>query len=352
VLLLTFLSNQLVRYLAIAAAGKLSGWIVLKLMLLQTPHLLGLLLPLGLFLSLLLAYGRLNADNEMTVLAASGVSREYLLGTTLRFALIITCIVAVFTLWLDPYFILNRNKLLAEANAASALQTMLPGRFEEARKGKLIFYVENVSLDRKRMHNVFVAEQATQSKDNIPVWTVMAAADGYQQVDPHTGEVYFVTTKGHRYEGQPGQKDYTMLGYEKYAVKIKERSVDIDNSDEGSLSTWKLWQHRQKPGYSAELQWRLSMPLSCLLLAWLAISLSANRPRQGRYALILPAILLYITYANLLFVSRSWIAEEKVAGIFGVIWVHLLLLSLTSLLWWQLPLKQMLKKISVSFKRA
>ena len=74
ILLLIFMSNQFVRYLGSAATGKIALMAMLNLMVLEIPHLLGILLPVSLFIGLMLAYGRLYADNEMLVLATSGVS--------------------------------------------------------------------------------------------------------------------------------------------------------------------------------------------------------------------------------------------------------------------------------------
>ena len=66
------MSNQFVQYLNRAASGNIPGMIILKLMMLELPNLMGLLLPLGFYVALLLSYGRLYADSEMTVLRACG----------------------------------------------------------------------------------------------------------------------------------------------------------------------------------------------------------------------------------------------------------------------------------------
>src|SRR5262245_308053 len=74
ILLFVFISTQFVRYLSQAALGKLTTTILFKLMLLQVPFLLGLLLPLGVYLALLLSYARFCADREMIVLQSCGFS--------------------------------------------------------------------------------------------------------------------------------------------------------------------------------------------------------------------------------------------------------------------------------------
>ena len=48
----------------------------------RIPGFLQLILPLGLFLGILLAYGRLYLESEMTVLSATSMSQKRLLGYT------------------------------------------------------------------------------------------------------------------------------------------------------------------------------------------------------------------------------------------------------------------------------
>jgi len=68
----------------------------------------------------------------------------------------------------------------------------------------------------------------------------------------------------------------------------------------------------------AELQWRLMTPFSTLLLALLAIPLSRSRPRQGRYARMLLALVIYAVYFNLLDVGRTWVEQGSSVGIWWV----------------------------------
>ncbi|MNF73225.1 Lipopolysaccharide export system permease protein LptF [compost metagenome] len=91
----------------------------------------------------------------------------------------------------------------------------------------------------------------------------------------------------------------------------------------------------------AELQWRLSLPLSILVLTFLVVPLARVNPRQGRYAKLLPAILLYLSYFLLLSAARSAIDSGRLPhwpGMFLVPLVYLLLiglpLNLQGTSWW------------------
>ena len=73
VLLVILLSNQLARILGQAAQAELSGRIVLALVGLTTLQQLTILLPVGLFLGIVLALGRLYHESEMTAVGACGI---------------------------------------------------------------------------------------------------------------------------------------------------------------------------------------------------------------------------------------------------------------------------------------
>ncbi len=75
----------------------------------------------------------------------------------------------------------------------------------------------------------------------------------------------------------------------------------------------------------AELQWRLSTPLSTLLLGMLGVPLSRARPRQGRYAKMGTAILVYTGYYLLCTSARNWVKSGTIAAFPGIWWAPALL---------------------------
>lgn len=336
ILLLIFLSNQFTRFLGQAATGKFAGTLLLRLIAIEIPHLMSVLLPLGLFLAILLIYGRLYADNEMTILTVCGISRTKLTLLTLPATFIVFIIVSILSLWLNPKLLMYRDRLLAQTGTAAQLETSLPGRFQEASGGRRIFYVESIAPDHQRMQNLFMAQLANDSTPNNPHWIIVTAKDGYQVVYPTTGDRFFVTTNGRRYQGIPGQNDFKVIQYGKYGIRIESHVADITAQEETMPTSALFHDTKNKLLAASELQWRVSMPLSALLLTLLAIPLSRVKPRFGRYAQLLPAILVYILYANLLLVGRNWIEGNMISPYLGLWWIHGLLLLTIIVIWlWQ-----------------
>jgi len=334
VLLVIFLSNQFAHYLTMTAAGKIMGMQLLHLMALEIPQLLSLIFPLALYLSILLAYGRLYVDSEMVVLSACGLSQRRLLGMTMILASFVMLPVMLFTLWINPIVANTRDQLLSQISTASALQTLLPGRFQQTNNGKQIFYIESMSSDRQQLRNIFVAEQAKSDNPNISSnWTVMSAEGGHHFVDAKTKDRFVVADNGYRYEGVPGGKNFTIYHFDQYGIRIDSK-VPYINDQIDNIPTWRLWlQARQhKLDADAELQWRLSMPLCVFVLALLAFSLSRVGPRQGRFGKLFPAILIYIIYANFMIVGQNWIENGELSPKLGLWLMHAIMILLGLLL--------------------
>ena len=64
-----------------------------------------------------------------------------------------------------------------------------------------------------------------------------------------------------------------------------------------------------------------------LVLTALAIPLGRLRPRQGRYAHVWLAIVVFASYAMLALASRTWIERGRLSPRLGLWWVHGLFLA-------------------------
>lgn len=324
VLMLAFLSQQIVRYLSYAAIGKIPTNVLLQLVSFEVPYLLALLLPLGLYLGILFAYGRLYADNEMAILQMCGFGKRRLMRLTMFIALLTSVFVLALMLWVNPLISGKRQQVMAsDAATLHLIQTLIPGRFQVSPDGHHVMYVEKLSRDHERAKNVFLAQQkqSTPSSEQ-KVWTLVLAGQGYQIKDSDSTDQFFVTTDGYRYEGVPGQNDYNITQFKKYWVRIPPPNVRVTHEENETLSTTELWQAYENPKRAAELQWRFSIAISTFLLAMLAVPLSTLRPRQGRYLVFLPAIVVYIIYINLLFIARHWVEQNVLPISVGIWWVH------------------------------
>ena len=314
VLLLIIMSGRFIRYLTNAAAGKYSVDTVFQFMLYRMPGFLELILPLGLFLGILLAYGRLYLESEMAVLKATGMSQRRLSLYTLGPASLVAVVVAVMSLWLTPAGV-QKTETVFQQSQQSTLDSVVPGRFQEQPDGLRSTYMEKLNSKSRRMEGIFVSE-------TIPgqPLAVVAAESGRQVTDPDTGARYLVLENGFRYEGQPGEAQYREVQFEEYGIRLPEADDEPEVSGADMATTRNLF--GGTPEEVAQLHWRISLPVMCLIVALLAVPLSKTNPRQGRFAKLIPSILLYLLYLLLLTNTRT-LAEDGDAPVIVMWVVHL-----------------------------
>lgn len=339
IIVVIFLGNQLVRYLNDAAAGQMAIAVVGKLMLLEIPYLLSLLLPLTCFIALLLTLGRFSADNELLVLAACGlsVSQQFRLITKILFST--TVLVAILTLWGLPHIAMLRDQLLSTTNAGASIDTIVPGQFQADSSGNHVFYIDQSSVDHRHLRGIFMAEKRAipNSKDyDDNHWNVVIAHHG--ELVEHGASQYLAIQNGHRYSGIAGQANIDQGSFGSYQVLLGGVPLtDVSNQMDAlpSQSLLMLWLGKQDRRAAAELQWRLSLPITTLLLGLLALPLGQLPPRQSRYARLISGILIFIIYANSLFLFRAWIGAGTISIIPGMGWAHMCLAVLCAAFYWR-----------------
>ncbi|WP_250459969.1 LPS export ABC transporter permease LptF [Microbulbifer litoralis] len=323
VLLLMVMSGRFVKYLASAAAGDLSAGILFPVMGYRLPGFLEVLLPMGFFLGILLAYGRFYIESEMTVLHACGFSERRLLGYTMVPALLMALVVAAMSLYFAPTGIERASGLLTADKSRNEFDHLVPRKFVTTEGGRAVYYADSLSDDKSTMHDVFLAELGASGADTeSDRQIVIVASEGVQQVDPDTGLRYLVLRDGYRYEGVPGQRDYRLMEFSSYEQLLDVPSLRRKESDRiESASTLELMRSDVREE-RANLHWRFSLPVLVLVVAVLAVPLSRTNPRQGRYVKMIPAVLLYIVYLYSLMWVRGAVEDGKLQNPAAIWLVH------------------------------
>lgn len=323
VLLIIFITNQFIHYVENAGKGMMTMTTVLQIMSLQIPLLLGYLIPLGLYLGILITYGRLYVDSEMTVLSACGMSRAQLLGITMINALVVTLIVAVIILWIEPVIQGYRTRILESSLGKVSIQKIVPRRFQVV-GGNTVFYTKKLNRKTGIMQDIFLAKKEHVSDR----WDVILAKTARQQTVKGLEGRFIVFQKGYRYLGEMGTQNFQTISFQKYGIRLIPVGIHLDDwpNDVSTLNLVSLIRSERVPSrrraLEAMLQWRLAMPISVIVFALLAFPLSDVKPRSGKFARLFPAILIYIVYADLIILGRTWIHDGVISPSLGLWWIH------------------------------
>ncbi|XOZ34707.1 LPS export ABC transporter permease LptF [Halomonadaceae bacterium KBTZ08] len=321
VLLLIFMSGRFLQYLASAAEGEYAANIIFIVMGYRLPEFLELILPLSFFLAILLTYGRMHQESEMTVLTACGVSERQVLLLTLGPGVLVALMVGAMSLWLTPAGIQQVDRIFADQAQRTGFEMLAPGRFQEMGSANRVTYTRALSDDKQTLKGVFMAEGQEDGR-----FTLMKADKGTQIVEDEGGR-FLVLHDGVRFEGRPGGAEFDAMTFEDYGLRIEPPSgVSTGSSREGK-PTLALMDSGKKAD-QAMVHWRLSLPLLVLVVTVLGIPLSRVNARQGRFFHLLPGILVFIGYLGILILGRDAIASGQLPSWVGLWGVHVGFLAL------------------------
>ena len=314
VLLIILLANQVVGVLERAAANQYPQNVVLELIGLGALQYLWVLLPVGLLLGVVLAFGRLYHDSEMAAALACGAGPANIYLPVAFLAALLTAALAWLTLMLAPAATVRALSLRNEALRAGQFAPIAPGKFRSFGGGSAVVYAQEVNADGT-LSNVFV------ERNRGPVVEVALAQRARREVTPD-GLTHILTLyDGERFEGVPGSTQFRMLRFAEHIVPMRvAQSGDVVTALE-ARPTAELVGSRALPE-EAELEWRIAMPLTCMVLALLAVPLARLKPRQGRYARVWLAVVIYFIYLNLVSAGKVWIARGTVPAMLGLWWTH------------------------------
>jgi lipopolysaccharide export system permease protein len=314
-----------VRILAEMSTSVFSSVFILELLALNLIGKLSTLLPAALYVAVLLAVGRLYSDSEVVAMWAGGIGPRRINLSVFRFLLVFAALTSVVSLYLSPEAWATRDVIWARAKAEAEISGVLPGRFMEFKNGELVAYTESLSEDRREMENVFARLLIGETQDLL-----VAKRARFSGSEKETGR-YIILEDGYRYSGSPGDADYTVYRFAEHSFRIdQERSGSVTSKANATRTSDLL--KSQRPAYSAELQWRISQPISLVLLGMLALPLARTLPRQGKYTKLVMGIAIYFLYGNAVGVMQTFVERGEVNIMIGIWPVHVAMALLVAAL--------------------
>ena len=309
-LVVIFITYSLSRLLVEADAGLLQVSEVAQLTLLKSIISLDVLLPLSLFLAIMTGLGRLYTDSEIYAMRAGGISEARLLRPLMRTAFVLAILVTLLSTWARPWAYAQSYAIKSKAEVSAETGRIREARFYTFGESERTVFIEHIAENGSDLDGIFVR---TRKGEDLQLITANKGVFEYlskpmfhrlQMIDAHVFRKV---------------KDGTDLSahFKTFTLWLPIETPKPPGYRVKSATTASLVLSRD-PADRAEFQWRLSTPVSALLLALAAIPLSRSRPRQGRYAKMLLALVIYAVYFNLLDVSRSWVEQGTSAYIWWV----------------------------------
>jgi lipopolysaccharide export system permease protein len=308
------LTDQVARVLERAAEGQFPRGVVLELIALGAVQNVPLVLPVGLLLGIVLALGRLFHDSEMTAAQACGAGSRPVMLPVLGFTALLAAALAVLALYVSPAAAGRMLELRSEALRAGQFAPITAGKFRMFGGGSTVVYAQGAEGDGT-LTRVFV-ERDRDGK--LEVALAQRATHAYSE----DGDLQVITLyDGERFEGIPGERKFRIVRFAENTIPVRLPAAGTGAVKLSGAPTRALLATAGREEL-AELHWRLFFPLMAVVLACIAIPLARLQPRQGRYARVGYAVLIFFVYISLAIAGQKALARGAIPTWFGLWWAH------------------------------
>jgi lipopolysaccharide export system permease protein len=314
VLLAILFTNLVLRLLSRAAGGSVAPEGILALLGFNALFYFNILLSVALFLTVLMTLSRWYRDSEMIVWFTSGVSLTAWLRPILLFAAPFLLAILALSLYLSPWAEQRKLEYERQLESKDDISVITPGLFREFPRANLVVFVESINPFDQTVRNVFL-HSVEEKQDATTV-----AARGRLMTMPN-GDRFIVLENGRRYQGTPGAADFRVVEFERLGRRIEPAEVRAIPVSSKAIPTPVLVV-ADGAVERAELFWRISVPISALVLTLLAVPLAYVNPRMGRSFNLIAAAFLYMLYSNCLNIVQSLIAQGKLELWAGLVIPH------------------------------
>ncbi|NIR88760.1 MAG: LPS export ABC transporter permease LptF [Gammaproteobacteria bacterium] len=285
---------------------------------LRTIIALELLLPMAFYLSVVAGLGRLYSDSEMVALWATGSNPGRVWRAVGYAAVALAVLVTALSVYARPWAYRAVYDLEARAEVELNPEKFLAGRFVELPEKKGVMFANAREGAGRWSQGVFVQRELEHNT------RVIFAREAYARRSTEHGRPVMVFRHGRLYDiDRTGHRD-RVVSFRELTLERTQPTTVSPHYSRKAVPTW-LLARSNTPREISELQWRLSAPLSTLLLGLAAVPLSRANPRSGKYAKLGVAVVVYALYYSALIMARSWVKDAVIAPMPGIWWVPALL---------------------------
>ena len=317
-----------------------------KFIVLLMPSFLMFTIPMSLLVAILIGLGRLSGDNEITVMKASGISL-YQLSQPIAVAAVIAFIsTSIITLFLVPQSNYATKIHLYNVSKQKASIGIREKVFIDYFKG-LLLYAEKIPLDGAFMEGVLIADTRLTDEPNTII-----AKKAYLISDPKELTVTLRLENGSTHTVDPDLQNYRKMDFAVYDVNLDIGSSLFDEKklkekSSGEMTVLELRERLGKSGLekqhlrevAIELNKKLSMPMSCLILGLLGVPLGIRTQRSAKSWSISIAFALVVLYYMLQLGGEALVQTGQVTPLIGT-WVPNLVFGLAGVILFSMTAKE------------
>ena len=287
---------------------------------------LPIILSLSFFLSIIISISQLYRNSEAVVMNSFGIGDRNFMNLIKPLAIVIFLFIFSLSMYAVPWA-KNQKSLTEDVTVnASDFSFITEGKFESFKNGEIVFYASDSSSisnsGEQNMEEIFIY---VSNKDS-PI--VVLASEATKYTDSKNESIYLRLKDGLRYEGLPGDENVNILNFDKYDLEIVSGEVQKSLSNFSEIEEKTSIDLFLEGGLlaNAEIQWRLSQPISILILSIIGVLLGKTSPRTGKGVNLLFGVIIFMLYNNGLLVAKNSIESGQLNPLIGLWSIHILMI--------------------------
>ena len=287
---------------------------------------LPIILSLSFFLSVVISISQLYKNSEAIAMNSFGIGEKNFLNFIKPLVILIFIIIFMLSMYIVPWAKYQKSVTEDITVNASEFTFISEGKFESFQNGKIVFYASESSLDdnegEQNMEEIFIH----LSNESTP--TVVLASEATKYKDSKSESIYLRLRDGVRYEGLPGNGNVNILDFDSYDLEIVSGEVQKSISNFTKIESRSSIDLLLEGGVlsHAEIQWRLSQPISIMILSFIGVLLGRASPRTGKGVNLLFGIIIFMLYYNILLVAKNSVESGQLNPFIGLWSIHIMII--------------------------
>jgi lipopolysaccharide export system permease protein len=271
---------------------------MLRMVTYMLPSFCVITIPMAFLLAVLLAFGRLSADCEITAMKASRISIYGLLPPVLAFASLTFIASLYITIYALPWGNSSFKIFLYDSIKAKVTFNLKDKVFYDEFPG-IVLYADRYDKDRHAISDILIYDDRNTSEPS----TIFAKSGVI--VSDATNKVIRLSLKNGSVHRTPGKTGYRLIDFASYDLSISLSQAPTGvKTDELDMTVNELLQNIEtvqtgskfEKDLLLEFHKRLSLPFACFVFALIGVPLGMQNQRSGKaagFSLSICVILLY-----------------------------------------------------------
>ncbi|HEX8960009.1 MAG TPA: LPS export ABC transporter permease LptF [Geobacteraceae bacterium] len=305
----------------VVAKGALFSDIV-RMIIYLIPFFSMITIPMSFLLALLLAFGRLSADSEITAMKSSGMGLYSLLPPVLSCALVAYLVTTFVTVYALPWGNTSFKKLLVNIIETRATLNLKERVFNDDFPG-LVIYVDRYSSDKNSMTGILIEDERNPKEPST-----IFAEQGMIEREPGKKSLRISLKNGgiHRSLDSTG---YRLLEFRDYELTINlaqatkemtKNELDMTFAELQENLRTHLTDDRERRDLLIEFHRRLSLPFACFVFALVGVPLGIQNQRSGKAAGFSVSIGVILVYYVVFSIGKT-LAQKGIVYPAVAVWV-------------------------------